>query len=498
MEEIDSSNADGNISTPKTSLLAPFLNFLKKNARFYVIYGNLLFFIIILYVLFAPMFSANYASSYFITISQIGYSIFYASLLLIYPYFGMYKKVIRDPKKFIIVIFIAMTIATIILDRLDVFMGRENFNFIWHYGRDYLNGDRSTLYTSEYNPFGSSLYFMFIYITNPGEIPLIYRLMTNCWGAGIFYMVYKISTIKELEIDGNKLANAFIYITFSGVQLLFLLLAQKHDFIEVFLSLVGIYFTLKKRWFLSAFILVFCGFFKIYPFLWVAGTLILFLKQKNWGTFIRYALSTIIAGAIFASLQFIVEGDLLIRILLSFRWSFLEEKALYNLNWGYYLSYLNIPGLNFLPSILILCFFLIYAIKFTKTIDLNFFINPVLILLIFYSAVSYQYLIWVIPLIGLNFVKYKNQYRKATLIYEFIHVNVLMVVYSWLMILGYQYQLGLSDQDPGKLLVVLVIQLILCIPLNIGFYLFIILSDPSKKQQGLLLRLKSWKKTPDP
>ncbi|HME54236.1 MAG TPA: hypothetical protein VKM55_18575 [Candidatus Lokiarchaeia archaeon] len=494
MEEINSAETPGNLSDANTTLMGSFKDFLKKNSRFYLIYGNVLFFMVIIYIFVVPVFISNFYSYYFTTISQIGYSIFFASMILIYPYFGMYKKEIHDPKKFILFMFIALTVVTILLDRLNIFMGRENFNFIWHYGQDYLNGVRSSAFTSEYYPFGSSLYFIFIYITNPGENPLIYRLMTNCWGMGIYYMVYKISTIKELGINRNKLANAFIYITISGIQLLFLLLAQKEDFFEVFLSLIGIYFTLKKRWFLSAFILVFCGFFKIYPFFWVAGMLILFLKQKDWRMFIKYAVNTIISGAILMSLEFIVEGDEILKILFSFRWQFLEEPAIYNLNWGYYLSYFNIPGLNLLPSILILCFFLVYAIKFTKKIDLNFFINSILIVLIFYSAVSYQYLIWVIPLIGLNFVNNKRQYRKATFIYDIIHVNALMLALSWFMLLGFQAQLALqSDLDPGKLLVVLVTQLILCIPLNVGFYLFIVLSNSAENRYGFLLRLKRLK-----
>lgn len=501
MHEINSTNGPGDITENRTTLFKSFIDFLKKNSRFYLIYGNVVIIMIILYIICVSVFASNIDLDPPNILSQIGYSIFYSSMILIYPYFGMYKKDIHNPKKFIFAMFLVITIATIILDRLDIFLGKENFLFDWHYGHDYLYGVKNSLFTQEYNPFGSSWYFVFIYIINPNGSALIDRLVCNCWGVGIYYMVYKISTIKELGIDRNKLANAFIYISVSGIQILLLIVTQKHDFFEIFLSLIGIYFTLKKRWFLSAFILVYCGFFKIYAFFWIAGILIIFLKQKNWGTFIKYFLNTAISIIFFISLAFVIEGDELIQTLLSFKWQFLTEPLMYNLNWDFYLSFLNIPSLNILPSILIFGFFLFYAIKYAKKIDLNFFINSIALVLIFYSAVNFQYLIWIIPLIGLDFMNNTSQYRKATFIFEVIQVNVAWCAYAWLMILGFRPYLTITSfsqlmgLDPGKYLVVLVVQFIICILMDIGFYSYIIIPNFPNKKPGILNRLNWLKKS---
>jgi len=464
-------------------MLESFITFLKKNSKFYLIYGNILAILILLYIFISPPLIRNLPlDQQASTMNQIGYSISYSIVLLVYPYFGLSKKEISNPKKLMLIIFFIFIGLTIWLDSFGIFMGYNNFMWDYNYGHDYFYGILSQ-YTKVYYPLGSSIYFVFCYITNPWGSTLLYRLMSDCWGLGIYYMVYKISTIEELGIDRKKLGNIFIYITFSGIQMLFFLLTQKGDYFEIFLSLIGIYFTIKKRWFWSAFIFIFCGFFKLYAFLWIGGILLLFLKQKKWSDFKKYLVSTVIAGSIFIILSYLIEGDKFFQNLFSFRWQFSTEIAnAYNLNFGYYLQFFGISYLNVVPYVLIFGIFILYALKFVKKIDLNFFINVVLIILIFYPAVNFQYLIWIIPIIGLNLMNHIDQYRKSTAVFELIHVNADLHAFSWLMIFGLNDALYLISTDPLELFVVLFIRFILLFPMVIGLCYYFILNNLQKEK----------------
>jgi hypothetical protein len=357
-----------------------------------------------------------------------------------------------------------------------VFPGINNFNTDYSYGKWYL--DDQILNQPEaapgfYYPPGCSLFFVFLYITNPAKDPLTYRMQMLFFDLGTSWMILKITQIKSLGMNANSTMNALFFYTFSAIQAFVVILYQKFDIFVIFLSLAGIYYLLEKKWFRSAFILVFCGFFKVYTFLWLAGILVYLLKTRQWKPFKEFLFSVIIAGVIQVGIFSIIEGLAFFENLLRFGWHFTTWEEAYNLNWSYYLKYLNVPFMNFLPPILIIAAFMYYVIFHVKQIDFKFFINSILILLLLYPSVNYHYMIWIIPLVGLNMSADLSRYRRGLLAYDIVHVNVDQHVFAWLLIFGFGDSIIVDSPNPYGTPVVLIARFLIVITMLIGLFAFI-------------------------
>ncbi len=464
-------------NAPRSSVFSMLGAFMRKHAKFYAIYLSIMALVLVAYIFLAPALLASLSEDdrYLISI-QLGSAWFYSLLILLYPVFFQKAGSLRNPFQFLIGAFVVKMGVTIILQLLGVFPGVFNFNTDYEYGKNYLYGqimDQPGYDSNFYYPPGCSLFFVFLYLINPAKSPLVFRMQMLFFDLVTSWMILKITQIKSLGMNVNSTMNALFFYTFSAIQAFIVILYQKFDIFAIFLSLVGIYYLLEKKWLRSAFFLVFCGFFKVYAFLWLAGILVYLLKTRQWKPFKRFLISTLFAGLAQIGVYYLIEGLTFFKNLLSFGWHFTIWEEAYNLNWSYYLKYLNIPFLNYLPPILIIVVFLNYVIFCVKEIDFKFFINSILILLLIYPSVNYHYIIWIIPLIGLNMSADLTRYRRGLLAYDIVHVNVDQHVFTWLLILGFgDYMVVKTYQGYGTL-VVLVARFLIVITLLFGLIIFI-------------------------
>ena len=461
---------------------------IKQHKRFIIIYLNILAVIFLLYALFAPAFLNNLPAvelpGIFI---QMGASIFVSSWMLVYPFLGRIKSTLSKPIKFIIVAMLIQIGITIITDLLGFYPGKANFDTDYRYGEQYfnflfLNPERKEfleLYpNSAYYPPGCSIFFVLLYIINPWESVLFYRIFMMFFKFGMYYVILKIFNLKKLNLKKNSMTNGLFYFTFSGIELFFLLFYQKFDFFMIFISMVGIYYLIKEKWLLASIFLVYTGFFKIYSFLWLGGVLLVFLKKRDFKRFKKLLFGLIISGTAFLGIFLIMEGFTFIKNLLEFGWHFTIWEEVYNVNWSYFLKFLNIPFMNYLPPILIVIVFFIYIFKYAKQVDFALFINITIIILLFYPSISYHYLIWIIPLISVNFMSYAGGYRRATFVLEIIHVNLDYHTMLWTLIWGYQDVLQMhaipayTPEIVRRLTEALLIRIIAIIPMIIGLFLY--------------------------
>ncbi len=429
--------------TPRSSVISSLYAFLRKNVTFYTVYLGIMGPLLILYIFLAPtLLTSLPEGNREGTLIQIGSACFYSLLILLYPVFFQKAGSLKNPLQFLIGAFVVKMGVTIILQLLGVFPGYANFDIDYDYGRKYFYGQIMDLPGPEYQstfyyPPGCSLFFVFLYLINPVKSPLVFRMQMLFFDLATSWMILKITQIKSLGMNANSIMNALFFYTFSAIQAFIVILYQKFDIFVIFMSLVGIYYLLQKKWFRSAFILVFCGFFKIYTFLWLAGILVFLLKTKQWKPFKRFLISTLISGLVQVGIFSIIEGLAFFENLLRSGWHFTVWEEAYNLNLSYYLKYLNVPFLNYLPPILIIIVFLYYVLFHVKEIDFKFFINSILILLILYPSVNYHYIIWIIPLIGLNMSADQARFRRGLLAYDIVHVNVDQHVFAWLLLFGF-------------------------------------------------------------
>ncbi len=452
------------------------IGFLRANKIFYLVYCNILAFIVLLYVLVgAPLWNSLSPSSAVITTNQICFAFYFSLCFLFYPLIGKVNSIRARPQQWAFWFFLFLTAFTIVTDLAGIYPGFNNFTTDYNYGRNYFIGEPSTFY---YPPM-CSLYFVFNYLINPWESTLVYRLFTNIWAVGIYYMVFKIASIKSLGISENKLSNALFFITTNAIQIYLLVFFQKFDFFIIFVTLIGIYTALQQRWFLTALVFTFAGFFKLYSFLWLGAMLLLMLKQKKWDHFKKLLISTVISGAIMLSISIMMEGPKFIENTLRLGWHYTVWEEVFNLNWSYYLKFLGIPGMNYVPFIILAVVILLYLLRYANGINLQFFINLVVIILFVYPSINYHYIIWIVPLIGLNLHDNVKQYRKAIFTYEIVHVNTEMHVFSWLMLLGFENELYmLPGIVPNGIVIILIVKLLLIIPLLLGLRYFLVAKNP--------------------
>jgi len=419
-----------------------------------------------------------------IAFSVIGHALTYSTFIFLYPLIGNTPG-IKNPKRFLVLAFCIKFEITVIMDLCGFFPGYNNFIEDYEYGKTYFTvvilnmpGVGSTFY---YPP-ACSLFWAFLYLVNPWRSTLVFRMEMMIFDLAIAWMILKISQLKELNLPSNAITSALILYTFSAIQLYVLLFYQKPDYFEVFLTLIGVYYTIKKRWMISAFVLMFCGFYKIYTFLWIAGMILFFIKKKDWKSFRSFILSTLVSGFCYVAIFYLIEGFFFFENLLRFGWHFTIWEAAFNLNWSYYLKYLNVPFINFLPPILILVVLFFYVFKKVQTIDLTFFINSTVITLIFYPSINLNYMIWLVPFIGLNFVSHADQYRKGLLSLDIVHGNMDMHIFAWVILLGYASDIDVkSFSGEPVILVILLLRAMMIVPLLVGLYFFLGLPRNKKK-----------------
>lgn len=451
--------------------------FVRRHAKFYAIYLGIMLIISMGYVFLAPALLENlHEPDRGIALVQIGSAWFFSLLVLSYPVFFQKTKLLKDPFKFIVGAFLVKLGIVVTLHLIGAFPGAANFNTDYEYGRKYLYGqilDQPGTESSFYYPPACSIYFVFLYLINPGQSPVLFGVQMLFFDLAVSWMIMKITRIKSLAMDGISTTNALLFYTFSAIQAFIVVLYQKFDIFVIFLSLVGIYYLLEKRWFLSAFFLVFCGFFKVYAFLWLAGILLYLLKTRKWKPFKEMLVSTLLAGGIQVGIFSLIEGLAFFENLLRFGWHFTTWEEAYNLNWSYYLKYLGVPFLNYLPPVLIVAAFLYYVIFHVKQIDFKFFINSVLILLLLYPSVNFHYAIWIVPLIGLNMTSDSSRYKRGLIAYDLVHVNLDQHVFAWLLLHDFGQYIVVDSFDPYGTPIVLVARFLIVITMLIGLFVFI-------------------------
>ncbi|MHA1847563.1 MAG: hypothetical protein ACTSYS_11075 [Promethearchaeota archaeon] len=395
------------------------------------------------------------------------------SFFYLIPLYGKLKGNIKKVKFTITLIFLVKIVILIIMEAFDYFMGKNNFLTDYIYVTNYLNKLPNIVYYPPLN----TIYFIIVFAVNPWKSTLLYRLINLSWEFGIYYMIYKISRIKKLGLNKNDLLNAIFIFTFSLESVNVVLLNGKFDTFVIFLSLIGIYLFFKEKWFSSGFVLVAVGFFKIYGFLWVLGIVFIFMKRKNWKMFKQFTTGSLLSGLLLTGISFILEGFEFFNRLLQLNWHFFDYYSIYNLNLTFYLYFTQIPFINILPYILILGFLMLYLLQLDSRmaelmLSLDFFITPVCILLIFFPSVNHHYIIWVLPLIALNFKKNIKRNRRATF---FLYLNIALEVFMifWMLIVNRYGEIMFNNLDylPGT--DILFIRFLTEITLTIGLLYYI-------------------------
>jgi len=128
----------------------------------------------------------------------------------------------------------------------------------------------STIYA--YYPPGVPLLYLLLTSINPAMNTLTYRWYILLFEAGVDYLIWKIASIPSLKISQTFREKGVFYAFFGVSMLTVLELFSKYDSVLLFISLVGVYFYLTDHYFAAGCILVFAGFVKIFPFVWMAAS----------------------------------------------------------------------------------------------------------------------------------------------------------------------------------------------------------------------------------
>lgn len=443
-----------------------------SHKKYYVVYVNIVLILAFSYFMIAPplvnMLPPDEASSVSIL---LGTAMTFSLLGFVYPLFGTISGTLKRPTSFMLGGFVVKLCICMVLHVAGFFPGMNNFVTDYEYGRQYLEIEilnQAGTPSAFYYPPACSLFFVFLYLTNPWKSSLVFCLQMLVFDLGITYMIWKIASMKQLVKNASRAPNALFFYLFSGIQVILVMMYQKFDLFVIFLSLAGIYHVFEEKWFKSAVFLVTSGFFKIYTFLWIAGVLLMLVKQKRWVAVKKLLVSVLVAGISLAGLFYMIEGLQFFTQLFSFGWHFTIWEEAYNLNWGYYLKYLDVPFLNFLPPALIIVA-LVYFIMFrARNIDVPFFIQITMILLLIYPSVNYSYMIWSIPLIGLDLTRNVNGYRKALLSYDLIHVNIDLHAFTWVVIVGLTSSIYVKNVSDFGVVIVLIVRFIIIVFMIVG------------------------------
>ncbi|MBD3188478.1 hypothetical protein GF325_16730 [Candidatus Bathyarchaeota archaeon] len=450
----------------------------RKYSIFFILYGNALLIMAALYVMLAPglMDSLSPINKESV-LNQISATYFLGTWVFIYPFILELDVKISKPIKIVYWGTFIKILAIIVMEMLNIFPGYNNFDTDYTYGMRYVD---PSLESEIYYPPGTSLYLAFMFLINPGKSTLLFRLVNLAWETGTFLVVFEIARTKRIK-KSRRAGNTLLFLTFSATWVFTNLIHSKFDMFGIFMSMVGVYFVICKKWWLSAPFLVFAGFFKIYSFLWIIGILVVLMKQKDWNSFKHFTLGSILSATLFLALFTLIEGFAFVENLLTFGWHFTVWEDLYNLNWSYYLKYLVIPGLNFLPPVLIVAAILWYLYRYQRGITLQMFANITIILLLLYPSVNFHYLVWIVPILALTYQDYKVQFSRATLVYEVIHVGIDMHSFCWFFLFGLQKYVAVDNPlitYPASYPAWLAIRFITILPFLIGL-LYYMNRDPT-------------------
>ncbi|MHA1997072.1 MAG: hypothetical protein ACTSU9_03075 [Promethearchaeota archaeon] len=448
-----------------------FKGLFRENKKFYLVYLNFFIFISLVYIFIGPsLYKSLDSVGKRGVVDQIGATYFWGIWFMFYPLVKRLNRVngvFKDQKMFIIIIFSFKVFLIIVMESLNVFPGYNNFKTDYYYGKRYVLG----LDSGFYYPPACSLYFAFMYVINPTMNTLLYRLVTQCWEGGIFLYIYKIMSLKRLKVGGLR-SSALFYMAFSVTSFYTSVIHAKFDYFGIFLSMVGLYYLLKQKWFVGTFFLTFVGFFKIYTFFWLLGIFLVLLKMRKWNLFKKFLISTAISGIAQLGVYTLIEGPVFIESILNFGWHFTVWEELYNLNWSYYLKYTGIPGINFIPPVLLISAIIFYVMKYEKTASVQMIINITAIMLVFYPSVNFHYVTWIIPLLSLTYTGYRDgRFWRASLFYKGIHMGIDMHSFSWFLFFGFPVTTIIYTFPYTTLM--LVIRLLTMIPFVIGLYYYI-------------------------
>ncbi|MHA1700446.1 MAG: hypothetical protein ACTSWN_16530 [Promethearchaeota archaeon] len=271
----------------------------------------------------------------------------------------------------------------------------------WLMHEDYL----SPYGTPYYLPPGSTLLAVAVLAINPSKSTLMFRLFFNFFEVGNVYMVYKIYLIQKNKIPFTYFKNGIYYYPFALLVIPIHVIYGKYDAAVIFITLVGIYFYFRKKFIPSAMCMVFAGFAKLYSFAWLLGMIIFQLKRKNF-SHLRKTITGLTLGTILIYIPvYYFEGFRFFSILLGRPMHFYDFNQLWTLNTWFFMVYLGIPGFKFwIYGTMGVCI-LYYFIFTLKKIDIYFFIRTTCIMLFFYPSSHVHYLIWILPLIYLDFFK---------------------------------------------------------------------------------------------
>ncbi|MEX2681592.1 MAG: glycosyltransferase family 87 protein [Candidatus Sigynarchaeota archaeon] len=314
-----------------------------------------------------------------------------------------------------------------------LFPGKYDFEYQYQYTYGFLTGNRvpailpggSKVYA--YYPPGVAIIYLMLISINYGMNSLLYRWYILIFEAGVYYLIWKIANIPSLQISRSYREKGVIYAFFSVSFLSAIDFFGKYDIIMLFIVLLGVYFYLQERYFISGALIVFAGFIKIYPFVWIAGILMFHIKNAILSAFnlakkdpskkgilpnviryifvkqrqlVKFLLGVVIFGGVILLISIIFEGTRLFELLFSFKFQIAEGAyAIYMMNFWFYLTYTRIPFINLVPYCLLLVSLIYYFIWRLKEIDIAFFIKTTAIVLIFYPAVNSVYINFIIPFI---------------------------------------------------------------------------------------------------
>jgi hypothetical protein len=251
-----------------------------------------------------------------------------------------------------------------------------------------------------YYPPGVPLVYILLTSMNPMMNTLMYRWYILFFEAGVYYLIWKIANIPSLRISPAFREKGVFY-AFFGISMLTVLdFFAKYDAIVLLICLVGAYFYLNDHIFAAGCVLVFAGFVKIYPFVWMAGIIIHHLRRKQFRTLLNFITGGVIVGAAILAISIWFEGLLLFKLLFGFQFNIAENaNALYMMNVWFFLGYTGLPMINLLPYVLLLISLMKYFMRKKDEIDISFFIKTTSLVFIFYTAVNSLYINLIFPFI---------------------------------------------------------------------------------------------------
>lgn len=295
-------------------------------------------------------------------------------------------------------------IQSMVWDRPFLFPGDYDFQYGYQYVHCFLTNTPCSIpvnieSVNGYYPPGVAFIYIFLTTINPAEWSFLYRFYMLFFEAGTWYLIYAIAKIPKLHI-AEKLQTKGVIYSFFTVSFIFMIdFYAKYDSLVVFLTLLGMYFFLTDRPYVSAIIWTFCVLVKLYTILWIFGVLIHHLKKRRYADFIRYTIICLLTGSVTLGIATLFEGLKFFQVLFQFGFQLQGAYVLQVENIWFYLIYTGLPGTNLIPYLLLFSVFIIFTFKWKGELTPDFFMRVTAITLFFYPAVNSSYLQWLMPMI---------------------------------------------------------------------------------------------------